>query len=92
MLIRVHEIEKSSLEQIEAFLVSSQEFQFQGEWRADVCAWMGRTLRQQNYPKRGRQEKGLVRGYIQKMTGLSRSQVTRLIRQVEKTRGRSSPP
>ena len=82
----MQEIDNPSLEQIKTFLVSSQEIQFHAEGRADIYAWVDRTLRQQNYPKQGRQEKGLVRQYVRKMTGLSRAQVTRLILQYPKTR------
>jgi transposase InsO family protein len=86
LLIRMQEMENPSLEQIAAFLASSQEVQFRAEGRDDVYAWVDRTLRQQEYPKLGRQQKGLVRRYVQKMTGMSRAQVTRLIRQFDQTR------
>ena len=82
----MQEIENPSLEQIAAFLETSRDIRFHAEGRADVYAWVDRTLRQQNYPKLGRQPKGLVRQYVKKMTGLSRAQVTRLIRQFAKTR------
>ena len=39
----------------------------------------GAGLRQQHYPQRGRKARGLLRRYLEKMTGLSRAQVTRLI-------------
>jgi transposase len=37
------------------------------------------VLRQQQYAKQGRKARGLLRRYLEKMTGLSRAQVTRLI-------------
>ncbi|MFN0170294.1 MAG: DDE-type integrase/transposase/recombinase [Bryobacteraceae bacterium] len=82
----MQELENPSLEQIAVFLVSSQEVEFHAEGRAGVYAWVDRTLRQQNYPELDRAEKGLLRRYVQKMTGLSRAQVTRLIRQYDQTR------
>ena len=42
-------------------------------------AWVNQTLRQQRYEELKRSERGLVRRYVAKMTGLSRAQVTRLI-------------
>jgi len=75
----MQEIESPSLVQMQAFLESSQEVHFHAEGRTDIYAWVDRTLRQQNYPKLSRTHKGLVRGYVKKMTGLSRSQMTRLI-------------
>lgn len=70
-----------SLEQIQAFLEGSQELRFEANDRQELYAWMERTLVQQEYLCLGRGEKGLVRRYLSKMTGLSRAQVTRLIGQ-----------
>jgi predicted DNA-binding transcriptional regulator AlpA len=42
-------------------------------------AWISRTLCEQEYWKQGKESKGLMHRYVQKMTGLSRAQVTRLI-------------
>jgi transposase InsO family protein len=75
----VHEAEKLSLDQIEAFLNASEEIRFEGENREQVYGWVEQVLRQQQYPKQGRKARGLVRRYLEKMTGLSRAQVTRLI-------------
>jgi len=75
----VHEAEKLSLDQIEAFLNASEEIRFEGENRQQVYGWVEQVLRQQHYPQQGRKARGLVRRYLEKMTGLSRAQVTRLI-------------
>jgi transposase InsO family protein len=76
----MQEIENASLEQIQAFLEASQEVEFHAEGRGDIYAWVDRTLRQYKYPKLVRSGKGLLRRYVAKMTGMSRAQVTRLIR------------
>jgi len=75
----VHEAEKLSLDQIEAFLNASEEIRFEGENREQVYGWVEQVLRQQLYQKQGRKARGLLRRYVEKMTGLSRAQVTRLI-------------
>jgi transposase InsO family protein len=75
----VHEAEKLNLEQIEAFLKASQDIRFEGENREQVYHWIEQVLRQQHYAQAGRKARGLVRRYLEKMTGLSRAQVTRLI-------------
>ena len=75
----MHEAEKLSLDQIEAFLKASEEIRFEGKDREQVYAWIEQVLRQQQYAKQGRKARGLVRRYLEKMTGLSRAQVTRLI-------------
>jgi transposase InsO family protein len=71
--------EKLSLEQIRAFLEGSDEFRFEGRNREEVYGWVNGTLRQQGYEKLKRRARGLVRRYLEKMTGLSRAQVTRLV-------------
>ena len=68
-----------SLEQIRAFLEASDELGFQGRNRDEVYGWVDLTLRQQGYQTLKRSGRGLVRRYLEKMTGLSRAQTTRLI-------------
>jgi transposase InsO family protein len=81
----MQEMENPSLEQIRAFLDGNQEVRFQGEGRDEIYRWVDRTLRQQDYPRRNRTDKGVLRRYFSKMTGLSRAQMTRLIGQHSKT-------
>ena len=71
--------ERLSLEQIQAFLEGSGEVGFKGQNREEVYGWVNRTLRQQRYGELKRSERGWVRRYVEKMTGLSRAQTTRLI-------------
>jgi len=71
--------EKLSLEQIRAFLEASGEVGFEGRNRAEVYGWVNQALCQQRYEELKRSERGLVRRYLEKMTGLSRAQITRLI-------------
>ena len=75
----MHDAEKLSLDQIEAFLNASEEIRFEAENRKETYGWVEQVLRQQQYPKQGRKARGLVRRYLEKMTSLSRAQVTRLI-------------
>ena len=75
----MHDAEKLSLDQIEAFLNASEEIRFEAENRKQTYGWVEQVLRQQQYPKQGRKARGLVRRYLEKMTGRSRAQVTRLI-------------
>ena len=70
-----------SLERIRAFLENSEELGFKGRDRREVYVWINDTLRQQRYEELVRGNRGLVRRYLRKMTGLSRAQVTRLIGQ-----------
>ncbi len=77
--------EASSLEQIRAFLLGSGEVRFSGVRRAEVYGWVERTLVRHEYAGLKRADKGVVRSYIGRMTGLSRAQVTRLIAGQRKT-------
>src|ERR1700739_693980 len=61
------------------FLAASAEIRFECKSRAQVYGWVERVLIQQEYAQQGRAARGLARRYIEKMTGMSRSQVTRLI-------------
>ena len=72
--------ERLSLEQIRAFLGASEEVGFKATNQRELYEWTERTLCAQEYAGLGRSGKGLVRQYIAKVTGLSRAQVTRLIR------------
>lgn len=71
--------ETMSLEQIRAFLAASEPVEFAGQSREETYRWFEHTLRAQDYGRLARAEKGLVRRYVAKMTGLSRAQLTRLI-------------
>ncbi|MFZ0303932.1 MAG: hypothetical protein WAL75_14680 [Terracidiphilus sp.] len=90
MNISVHEAEKLSLEAIGRFVEASEELRFEGENRQQVYVWVEQVLVQQEYCQQGKAARGLVRRYIEKMTGLSRAQVTRLISRYTST-GRVQP-
>lgn len=68
-----------SLEQIQAFLEASDGVGFQGRDRLEVYGWVDETLRRQAYQELHKAGRGLVRRYLEKMTGLSRAQTSRLI-------------
>ena len=68
-----------SLEQIRAFLQASDAVRFEGRNREEIYGWVNRALVEQSYSQLGRGDRGLVRLYLEKMTGLSRAQMTRLI-------------
>jgi transposase InsO family protein len=53
--------------------------EFEGRHREEVYGWVNQTLRQQGYQDLKRGGRGLLRRYVEKMTGLSRAQTTRLI-------------
>ena len=77
----MQDAEKLNQAQMQAFLEASQEVRFEGKQRAEVYGWITRTLRQQRYREQGKQRRGLLLRYVAKMTGRSRTQVTRLVAQ-----------
>jgi len=79
LIVSVQTGQKVSLEQMRAFLEASDEVAFQGCKRSEVYGWVDRTLREQKWDELKRSSRGLVRRYLEKMTGLSRAQITRLI-------------
>src|SRR5579871_2869935 len=72
--------ESLSREQIQEFLRSSEPIEFAGVGREERYGWVERVLAAQDYGKLGKGERGLVRAYVRKVTGLSEAQATRLIR------------
>jgi hypothetical protein len=72
--------ESLSREQIREFLKSSEPIEFAGCGRNEKYAWVERVLGAQNYGELSRGERGVVRAYVEKVTGMSASQTTRLIR------------
>jgi transposase InsO family protein len=79
LIISVQTKEPMSLEEIRAFLTASDELGFKGRKGEEVYDWVDETLRQQGYQGLKRSGRGLVRRYVEKMTGLSRAQTSRLI-------------
>src|SRR5947207_9471034 len=69
-----------SQDQIQEFLKSSEPIDFAGCGRNEKYAWVECVLRAQNYRDLGKRDRGVVRAYVEKLTGTSAAQMTRLIR------------
>lgn len=68
-----------SLEQMGAFLAGAEPVEFAAHGRKEVYTWVERVLVRYEYAGLGKAGKGLLRRYVEKMTGMSRAQVTRLM-------------
>jgi len=77
--ISVRQAEKLSLEEVGRFVAASAGIRFEGQDRGQVYGWVEQVLVGQEYARQGKAARGLLRRYIEKMTGLSRAQVTRLV-------------
>ena len=78
-MISVLGAEKLSLVEIEAFLMASDGVRFVGSSRVELYKWVERLLCHHEYPLQKRRAKGLLRAYVERLTGFSRAQSTRLI-------------
>jgi transposase InsO family protein len=68
-------------QQIRAFLKGSETIEFTGQNRVEKYAFVQQVLVGQEYALQGKKERGDIRAYLSKVTGLSLPQMTRLIRQ-----------
>ncbi len=78
MIVKLHTQGLQTLEQIQAFLDGSQPLDIELRDRQQAYRFIGDTLRHFRYAHRSRAEKGVLRRYLVKVTGLSRAQITRL--------------
>jgi transposase InsO family protein len=77
--IRMNDREELSLEAMGRFVEACEEIRFESENREQLYGWVERVLVEHEYQKQGKAARGLVRRYIEKISGLSRAQLTRLI-------------
>ena len=70
-----------TLEQVRAFVEGDEPVDFIGAGRQSACEFIGRTSGRFGYRELGKRDRGLGRRYLAKVTGLSRAQLTRLVRQ-----------
>jgi len=70
-----------SIEQVQRFLEGSEGLKFEGEHVSEKYKWTQEVLVKFSYYKLPKKDKGIIRQYIQKVTGYKSAQITRLIRQ-----------
>ena len=68
-----------NIEDMREFLCSAEPLEFQGVRKEEKYTWVEETLKRYEYLRLTKKEKGIVRAYMTKLTGLSSSQLTRLI-------------
>ena len=79
MIIQMNDSKLRTIEQIELFLSGNVEvaFSMRGDDTARY-AHISRVLRRLDYPQRNKRERGVAPRYLQRTSGCSRSQITRL--------------
>lgn len=85
MLVTLKTEGLQTLEQIHAFLEGSQPLDFEAPRRDAAYAFVSQQLRGFAYAGLGKSDRGIVRRYLCKVTGISRAQMTRLIGQLRDT-------
>lgn len=81
MIVKLHSKRPQTLEEIRAFLTGSTPLDFEVPSREEAYHWIEASLRELAYLRLGKADKGLVRAYLAKLSGFSRAQMTRLIKQ-----------
>jgi hypothetical protein len=80
MVIDMNEAQVRTLEQVRQVLAGTQVMEFQSvigdEGR---YAWIETVLKRFDYPRLGRTDRGPVLAYLQRLSGYSRAQITRLV-------------
>ena len=74
-----------TIEQVKQFLEGNEALEFRGLSTEEKYEWTETALVKFNYNGLKKAEKGVIRQYIQKVTGYSRTQVSRLIRVYKQT-------
>ena len=70
-----------TLEEMRALGTSSRTIRFAVEGRSDFYQLVGRVLKNQRYGELDREQRGIVRQFLAKVTDRSRARITRLIGQ-----------
>lgn len=81
MIVTLHTQGLKTLTQVQAFVSSNEAISFTLTDRVAAYGWMTDTLKQFHYGRCTRADKGVLRQYLRKVTGLSRAQVARCIKQ-----------
>jgi transposase InsO family protein len=74
-----------TVEQVRGFLEGSEAVEFRGLTTKEKYNWIEEVLIRFRYHRLKRAEKGVIRRYVGKVTGYSRSQVSRLIAEYKRT-------
>ena len=78
-MITMDDSQIKTLEQIRSVLESSQGLEFKGARRVERYSWIEEVLARLDYFRLGKKGKGLVKSYLERLSGISRAQVTRLV-------------
>ena len=81
MTLDMNDSEVVTLDQVEKFLKASEGWKFKGLDREGKYKWLEKAINRFEYHERRKKEKGLLRRYMMLITGFSKAQLERLIKQ-----------
>lgn len=79
MLTTMDDTKIMTVEQIRQVLAGAREIIFKATRRQQRYAWIESVLKRLQYFELKRSDKGAVKAYLQRLSGLSRAQITRLV-------------
>jgi transposase InsO family protein len=85
MRLIMNDEQLQTIEQVNRFLEGSEALEFRGLTIEEKYHWIEEVLIRFKYACFKRDEKGAIRRYIERITGYSRAQVSRLIRRYKET-------
>ncbi|MFH1457023.1 MAG: hypothetical protein ABIF17_02820 [Patescibacteria group bacterium] len=74
----------TSISQIRTFLKVDKDIRFKVSNKKEMYKWIDNVLTKFRYLKLDKNDKGIIRDYIIRMTNISQSQLTRLIKKKKK--------
>lgn len=85
MRLIMNDTQLQTIEQVRRFLEGGRALEFKGLLTEEKYEWVETVLVRFRYLQLKKDEKGVIRRYIGKITGHSRAQVSRLIREYKRT-------
>lgn len=85
MTISMNDSQLNTIESLGSFIKGSLKISFKGKGRAEVYGWVEESLIKFSYSTLSKKEKGTLKKYLSKVTGYSRSQITRLVKKQTET-------
>jgi len=89
----MHNLERLTIVEMQEFVAANRHLGWSAPSRASAYGLIERVLKQHQYRRLSKGQKGIVRSFLVKVTGLSRAQMTRLIeRWIQTRRIQRKPP
>ena len=85
MRLILNDEQLQTIEQAKQFLKGSEAVEFKGLTVEEKYRWIEEVLIRFKYHRLKRDDKGMMRRYIERITGYSRAQVSRFIREYRRT-------